>query len=66
MLRLTTPQHDFWDHLLPAEARPTSRQLEAVDAILDDERFLASFRTRFTAKRGRLTIPMETYLRLCT
>ncbi len=21
MLRLSTPQHDFWDHLLPVEAR---------------------------------------------
>jgi transposase, IS5 family len=64
MLRLTSPQHDFWDYLLPPGVRAMSRELEAVDALLDDERFLDPFRTRFTAKRGRCTIPMETYLRL--
>ena len=64
MLRLTTPQHDFWDQLLPFEARLMSPELQAVDAMLDDERFLAPFRTRFMSRRGRLTIPMETYLRL--
>lgn len=64
MLRLTTRQRDFWDHLLPAEAPIMSPTLAAVDAILDDDCFLAPFRTRFTSTRGRLTIPMETYLRL--
>src|SRR5579864_4750381 len=64
MLRLTSPQRDFWDDLLPPEARMMSRQLAAIDAILDDERFLAPFRPRFPSKRGRYTIPMETYLRL--
>jgi IS5 family transposase len=39
-------------------------ELQAVDAFLDDERFLAPFRARFPSKRGRYTIPMETYLRL--
>ncbi len=34
-----------------------------VDEILDDERFMAPFRSRFPSKRGRNTIPMETYLR---
>src|SRR5918996_211695 len=64
MLRLTSPQHDFWDYLLPVGARAMSRELEAVDTLLDDERFLDPFRARFLAKRGRRTIPMETYLRL--
>jgi len=64
MLRLTTPQHDFWDQLLPAEARLMSPALQVVDAILDDDRFLAPFRTHFRSRRGRRTIPMETYLRL--
>jgi len=64
MLRLTSPQRDFWDDLLPPEARMMSRQLAAIDAILDDERFMAPFRPRFPSKRGRYTIPMETYLRL--
>lgn len=64
MLRLTNPQRDFWDLLLPLEARVLSPQLQAVDAILDDEQFLAPFRARFRSPRGRYTIPMESYLRL--
>ena len=64
MLRLTTDQPDFWDYLLPEEARRMHPELRAVDAILDDDRFLAPFRGRFSARRGRYTIPMETYLRL--
>jgi IS5 family transposase len=64
MLRLTNPHRDFWDELLPAEARRLSPELQAIDAVLDDERFLAPFAARFPSKRGRHTIPMETYLRL--
>jgi transposase, IS5 family len=64
MLRLTRQQKDFWEDLLPEEARRMSPELRAVDAFLDDERFLAPFRSRFPSKRGRYTIPMETYLRL--
>ena len=64
MLRLVSPQRDFFDRLLPPEAQVLSPQLKAVDDLLDDERFLASFRARFPSRRGRCTIPMETYLRL--
>ena len=64
MLRLTKRQPDFWDELLPAEVRRLSAELTAVDEVLDDERFLAPFVARFPSKRGRQTIPMETYLRL--
>lgn len=64
MLRLTREQPDFWDQILPEEARRLSPELQAVDAVLDDEAFLVPFRTRFPSKRGRYTIPMETYLRL--
>lgn len=64
MLRLTTTQPDFWEHILPSEALRISPHLQAIDALLDDERFLAPFRGRFRSKRGRYTIPMETYLRL--
>jgi transposase, IS5 family len=35
-----------------------------VDAVLDDDRFLAPFRARLTARIGRPTIPIESYLRL--
>ena len=62
MLRLKTEQRDVWDYLLPVEARRMHPELRAVDAILDDERFLAPFRGRFSANRGRYTIPMEAYL----
>src|SRR6266542_63049 len=64
MLRLTKQQRDFWEDLLPEQARRMSPELQAVDAFLDDERFLAPFVARFPSKRGRYTIPMETYLRL--
>lgn len=64
MLRLTKRQPDFWDELLPAEVRRLSAELTAVDEVLEDERFLAPFVARFPSKRGRQTIPMETYLRL--
>jgi IS5 family transposase len=64
MLRLTNQQRDFWEDLLPEQARRLSPELQAVDAFLDDERFLTPFRPRFPSKRGRYTIPMDTYLRL--
>lgn len=64
MLRLTREQPDFWDYLLPEEAQRMHPELQVVDAILDDERFLAPFRGRFSSHRGRYTIPMETYLRM--
>ena len=64
MLRLAKRQEDFWEYLLPEEARRMRPELRAVDAFLDDERFLAPFGSRFPSKRGRYTIPMETYLRL--
>ena len=64
MLRLTNQQKDFWEDLLPKEVRWLSLELQAVDAFLDDERFLTLFRSRFPSTRGRYTIPMETYLRL--
>jgi transposase, IS5 family len=49
---------------LPAELRGLPRELARVDAILDDDRFLAPFRARLTARVGRPTIPVERYLRL--
>ena len=64
MLRLVNQQRDFWEDLLPEQARRLSPELHAIDAFLADERFLAPFASRFRAQRGRYTIPMETYLRL--
>lgn len=64
MLRERTLQPDLWDLILPEGARRMSPELEAVDALLDDEVFMAPFRKEFTSKRGRPTIPVEAYLRL--
>src|SRR5215207_7251080 len=54
----------LWEAVLPEELRRLPAELERVDAILDEDRFLAPFRARLTATTGRPTIPVETYLRL--
>src|SRR5437899_2150847 len=54
----------LWEAVLPAELRELPAELAKVDAILGDDRFLAPFRSRLTARTGRPTIPIETYLRL--
>lgn len=54
----------LWESVLPAELRELPPELAKVDAVLDDDRFLAPFRLRLTARVGRPTIPAETYLRL--
>jgi len=64
MLRLRDGQGTVWEELLPPEVRLLSPELAAVDALLDDERFLAPFVERFACAIGRPTIPIETYLRL--
>src|SRR5438105_3341026 len=64
MLRLRDGQATVWDELLPPEVRLVAPELAAVDALLDDERFLRPFVERFACPIGRPTIPIETYLRL--
>jgi transposase, IS5 family len=64
MLRLRDGQVGLLDAMLPAEARTLSVELGAVDALLDDDRFLAPFSCRMASRVGRPTIPIETYLRL--
>ena len=64
MLRLRDSQADLFDAMLPPEAKVVSKELAAVDALLDSERFLAPFVARFACSVGRPTIPIETYLRL--
>jgi len=49
---------------LPAELRELPAELRKVDEVLDEDRFMAPFRSRLTATIGRPTIPVETYLRL--
>ena len=64
MLRERSGGESLWESVLPAELRELPAELGKVDAILDDDRFLAPFRARLTARTGRPTIPIETYLRL--
>src|SRR5439155_2994336 len=46
------------------ELRELPAELAKIDGILDDDRFLAPFRVRLTARIGRPTIAIESYLRL--
>jgi transposase, IS5 family len=64
MLRERAVGESLWEAVLPAELRALPEELGKVDGILDDDRFLAPFRSRLTAGIGRPTIPIETYLRL--
>jgi len=63
-LRERAVGESLWEAVLPAELRELPAELGKVDAILDDDRFMAPFRSRLTATIGRPTIPIETYLRL--
>jgi transposase, IS5 family len=64
VLRETDPQATLWDALLPEEAKRLPPELIAVDSYLDDERFIAPWRTLFSARLGRPSVPVDTLLRL--
>ena len=64
MLRERAIGESLWEAVLPAELRELPSELRKVDEVLDDDRFLAPFRSRLTATIGRPTIAIETYLRL--
>jgi transposase, IS5 family len=64
MLRERAVGESLWEAVLPAELRELPAELAKVDGILEDDRFLAPFRLRLTARIGRPTIPIETYVRL--
>jgi IS5 family transposase len=66
VLRETDPQASLtlWEALLPEEARRLPAELAAVDAYLDDERFLAPWRALFDRRLGRPSVPIDTLLRL--
>jgi transposase, IS5 family len=54
----------LWEALLPEEARQLPAELAAVDAYLDDERFLVPWETLFDRRLGRPSVPVDTLLRL--
>ena len=64
MLRLTHDQPSLWESVLPPELFHLSEELAEVDRLLDDERFFAPFKERFSTRMGRPTIPIATYLRM--
>jgi IS5 family transposase len=64
VLRQTDPQTTIWELLLPEEAKWLPVELQAVDAYLDDERFIAPWRALFSARLGRPSVPVDTLLRL--
>ncbi|MEV4316758.1 ISNCY family transposase [Actinocrispum sp. NPDC049592] len=64
MLRTRSEQPSLWESVLPEVCLRLPAELERVDAWLDDERFFAPFVPYFSARMGRPSVPMETYLRL--
>ena len=64
MLRETDPQTTIWELLLPEEAKRLPAELARVDTYLDDERFIAPWRTLFNRRLGRPSVPIDTLLRL--
>jgi IS5 family transposase len=56
----------IWDLLLPEKAKRLPAELAAVDAYLDNERFIAPWRG--LSRRGLVVrrCPVDTLLRLCT
>jgi IS5 family transposase len=54
----------LWDAILPECARGLPPGLVEVDRLLDDSRFFEPFVPFFSARHGRPSIPMETYLRM--
>src|SRR6266516_4279588 len=64
MLRERALGESLWEAVLPVELRELPAELAKVDVLLDDNRFLAPFRARLTARVGRPTTAIETSLRL--
>jgi hypothetical protein len=64
VLRETDSQTIIWELLLPEEAKRLPAELQAVDAYLDDERFIAPWRRLFDRRLGRPSVPIDTLLRL--
>jgi transposase, IS5 family len=64
VLRETDPPARLWEALLPQEAKRLPAELVAVDAFLDDERFIAPWRMRLDRRRGRRSVPVDALLRL--
>jgi IS5 family transposase len=64
VLRESDPQTTIWELLLSEEAKRLPTELARVDAYQDDERFIAPWRTLFSVRLGRPSVPVDTLLRL--
>jgi IS5 family transposase len=64
VLRTINASPTLWDAILPECCLGLPPGLAEVDALLDDPRFFAPFVPFFSARRGRPSIPIETYLRM--
>jgi IS5 family transposase len=64
MLRTINAEPTLWDAILPECCLGLPRGLVEVDRLLDDVRFFEAFVPFFSARTGRPSIPMETYLRM--
>lgn len=64
VLRTINDRPTVWEQLLPAECRTMPAELEAVDRLLDGERFFAPYRKFFDPEVGRPSVPIETYVRM--
>jgi len=64
VLRTINDKPTLWEQLLPVECQRLPGELDAVDRLLDDERFFAPYRRHFDPAFGRPSIPIETYLRM--
>src|SRR5579875_1964517 len=55
-------QLELWEDVFPA--LKLDPELAVVDQALDDDRFFAPYREKFSRRIGRPSIPIETYLRM--
>jgi IS5 family transposase len=64
VFRTIGDQCSLWESLLPEEVLRLPGELARVDALLDDPAFFAPFVPHFDPLIGRLSTPVECYLRL--
>jgi IS5 family transposase len=64
VLCVVAPPPPVWDALLPPQAKRLPVELAMIDAYLDDERVIAPWRTLFSRRLGRPSVPVPTLLRL--
>ncbi|MEQ4720192.1 transposase [Nonomuraea sp. B19D2] len=64
MLRVSGQQIALWEALLPEEVTRLPQELAQIDAYLDDERFIAPWRSMFHARLGHPSVPVASLVRL--